>query len=279
MAPHRRSFRQPLWLGAQSARDRTILLHAEQGLGDTIQFSRYVQPLARAGATVVLEVAPALKELLSQIDGAARVLARGEGLPPFDLHCPLASLPLAFKTEPQTIPAEIPYLAAAPERTEKWRARIEPLPRPRIALAWAGSAAHANDRNRSIALARLEPLWSAEGPSLISVQRDLRDADRGVLARASRILDLGSELSDFSDTAVVLSFADLVISVDTAVAHLAGAMGRPVWILLPFSSDWRWMLRRDDTPWYPTARLFRQPSIGDWESVIARVRAGLPRAA
>jgi hypothetical protein len=278
-APHRRTFRQPPWLGTPPVGGKTILLHAEQGLGDTIQFARYVEPLARAGAKVVLEVAPPLKEVLGEIDGAARVLARGETLPPFDLHCPLASLPLAFKTELASVPAEIPYLAAPAARVEKWRARIDAFARPRIALAWSGNPAHANDRNRSIPLARLATLWSLAGPSFISVQRDVRDGDAGVLAGAARLVHLGDELSDFADTAAVLALADLVISVDSAVAHLAGAMGRPVWILLPFSPDWRWMLARADSPWYPTARLFRQPAIGDWESVVSRVRDQLARAA
>jgi tetratricopeptide (TPR) repeat protein len=275
MAPHRRTLRQPLWLGTPAIGRRTILLHAEQGYGDTIQFVRYVKPLARDGANVVLEVAPALKPLMSGIDGAACVLAHGEARPPFDLHCPLASLPLAMKTELADIPAESPYLVAPAERLAKWRARMDALDRPRIALAWSGSAAHANDRNRSIALARLEPLWSIDGPSFVAVQRDLREDDAHALAGAPRLVRLGDELADFADTAAVLALTDLVISVDSAVAHLAGAMGRPLWILLPFAPDWRWMLDREDSPWYPTAKLFRQPSIGDWASVIARVRAEL----
>jgi tetratricopeptide (TPR) repeat protein len=278
-APHRRTFRQPLWLGTPPVAGRTILLHAEQGLGDTIQFARYVTPLARAGAKVVLEVAPPLKQVLSGVEGATHVIAQGEALPPFDLHCPLASLPLAFKTDLVSIPAEIPYLAAPAERLEKWRARMNALARPRIALAWSGNPAHANDRNRSIPLARLEPLWSVAGPAFISVQRDLREGDAGVLGRAGRLVHLGDELADFADTAAVLALCDLVISVDSAVAHLAGAMGRPVWILLPFSPDWRWLLAREDSPWYPTTRLFRQPAIGDWTSVIARVRDDVGRLA
>jgi tetratricopeptide (TPR) repeat protein len=279
LAPHRRAFRQPPWLGTPDVAGRTILLHAEQGLGDTIQFARYAKTLARRGATVVLEVAPPLKPLLCALDGAARVLAQGEALPAFDLHCPLASLPLALKTELASIPADVPYLAAPAERVEKWRARVEALPRPRVALAWAGNAAHANDRNRSIALSRLAPLWSVAGLSFVSVQRELREVDAGVLARAPRLFHLGDELADFADTAAVLALCDLVISVDSAAAHLAGAMARPVWILLPFAPDWRWMLARADSPWYPTAKLFRQPAIGDWESVVARVRSELPRAA
>ena len=277
-APHRRTFRQPLWLGTPSVGGKTMLLHAEQGLGDTIHFARYAKLLARAGATVVLEVAPTLKQLMSDIDGVARVIARGETLPAFDLHCPLASLPLAFKTEFASIPAEIPYLAESPERMDKWRPRIEALARPRIALAWSGNAAHANDRNRSIPLARLEPLWSRDGASFISVQRDVRAADADVLAGAARLVHVGDELSDFADTAAVLALADLVISVDSAVAHLAGAVGRPLWILLPCSPDWRWMLTREDSPWYPTARLFRQPAIRDWFGVVERLLRELPGA-
>jgi tetratricopeptide (TPR) repeat protein len=279
VTPQRRAFRQPPWLGTPAVAGKTILLHAEQGLGDTVQFARYAKPLARAGANVLLEVAPPLKPLLSGIDGATRVLAQGEALPPFDLHCPLASLPLAFKTELPSIPAEVPYLAAPAERLEKWRARMDALPRPRMALAWSGNPAHANDRHRSIPLARLEPLWSVEGVSFISVQRELRDADAAALTGGARLIHLGNELADFADTAAVLALADLVVSVDSAVAHLAGALGRPVWILLPFSPDWRWMLAREDSPWYPTARLFRQPAIGDWDGVIARVRDELLRPA
>jgi tetratricopeptide (TPR) repeat protein len=275
IAPHRRTFRQPLWLGERAIGGKTILLHAEQGFGDTIQFVRYAKPLARSGANVVLEVPPALKDLMADIDGAAHVLARGETLPPFEVHCPLASLPLALKTEPAGIPAEIPYLAAPPERLAKWRARMDALARPRVALAWSGSAVHANDRNRSIALSRLQPLWSSDGVSFVSVQRDPREDDARTLADVPQLTHLGGELVDFADAAAVLALADLVISVDSALAHLAGALGRPVWILLPFAPDWRWMLDREDSPWYPTARLFRQPSPGDWDSVIGRVRAEL----
>lgn len=279
LALPRRTFRQPLWLGTPPVAGKTILLHAEQGLGDTIQLARYAKLLARAGGTVMLEAASALKQLLSGMDGAVRVLAQGEASAAFHLHCPLASLPLAFKTELASIPAEVPYLAAPAERLAKWRPRMDALARPRIALAWSGNAAHANDRNRSIPLAQFEPLWSRAAGSLVSVQRDLREADAGVLAGTPRLVHLGDELSDFADTAAVLALADLVISVDSAVAHLAGAMGRPVWILLPYSPDWRWLLGREDSPWYPTARLFRQPAIGDWASVIERLRQELARAA
>jgi len=263
-------FRQPLWLGESSPANRTILLHAEQGLGDTIQFARYALLIARMGAKVLLEVQPALKDLLSGLDGVAGVFGQSEALPAFDLHCPLASLPLACKTELSTVPAEIPYLRADATRIDKWRPRLEATPRPRVALAWSGRASHVNDRNRSIALAELAPLLATPGVQFVAIQRELRPADATELARHDRVLNLGDDLADFSDTAAVLSLADLVVSVDTAVAHLAAAMGRPTIVLLPFQPDWRWTLDRQ-SPWYPAAQLFRQARPGDWNAVISRL--------
>jgi hypothetical protein len=184
----------------------------------------------------------------------------------------MPSLPLAFRTRPDGVPAEIPYLRAGGEHVDKWRARIAAFPRPRIALAWSGNRAHVNDRHRSIALSCLDPLLATSGAHFVSIQRDLRDGEAELL-RSRSIAHLGDELTDFADTAAVLEHVDLLISVDTAVAHLAGALGKPVWILLPFAPDWRWMLDREDSPWYPTARLFRQAAIGDWASVIDLLRA------
>lgn len=273
-----KAFRRPPWLGETPLAGKTIVLHAEQGLGDTVQFTRYVPRLAQMGARVVLEVSPVLKPLFGSLEGAGSVVARGEPLPPYDAHCPLGSLPLAFKTDVANIPADIPYLRASDAALAKWQPRLEALPSPRIALAWSGNASHPNDRNRSLSLAQLEPLLSAPGFRFISVQRELRDGEAETLARDPRILNLGPELNDFSDTAAVLALADLVITVDTSVAHVAGALGRPTLVLVPFQPDWRWMLDRDVSPWYPTLRLFRQTAIGDWESVIARVRAALPAA-
>jgi len=273
-----RALGRPLWLGEYPLSRKTILLHAEQGLGDSIQFARYVPLLARAGAEVILEVQPELADLLGAIDGVDRIVARGEKLPAFDVHCPIPSLPLAFRTGLDSVPAEIPYLRARGERLAKWQPRIAALGKPVVALAWAGNPAHVNDRNRSIALSRLDPLVATPDVRFVSIQRDLRSDDAEMLAGDDRIAHLGGELADFADTAAVIALCDLVISVDTAVAHLAGAMGKPVFILLPFASDWRWMLDRADTPWYPTARLFRQPALGDWDSVIAQVQAKLAQA-
>jgi len=274
--PPPRSFRQPLWLGEYPLQRKTILVHAEQGLGDSIQFARYAKLLAGAGARVFLEVPASLKDLFLQVEGVTGVVGTGEQLPSFDVHCPLASLPLAFHTDLTTIPISIPYLQAPKLQTDKWRTRLERIASPRIALAWAGNPNHPNDRNRSIALARLDPLLAALPGHFISIQRGVPNADipqlDRVLRHGSLVDHLGEELADFCDTAAILTLVDLVISVDTSVAHLAGAMGRPVWIPLPFSPDWRWMLGREDSPWYPTARLFRQPSPSDWESVIGHLR-------
>jgi tetratricopeptide (TPR) repeat protein len=275
---------RPLWLGDYPAAHKTILVHAEQGLGDTIQFARYVPLLAEAGAKVVLEVQPELAPLMARLEGVAAIVARGDA-PPFDIHCPLGSLPLAFKTEPDTVPAEVPYLAADDGHLAKWSERLGALERPRIALAWAGNASHVNDRNRSIAFSRLAALFpppnlpphaaeGQEGARFVSIQRDVRSEDAAPLAGAP-VLHVGTELENFADTAAVIALCDLVISVDTAVAHLAGAMGRPVWVLLPFNPDWRWTLQGESSPWYPTARLFRQTALGDWDSVIQRVGAEL----
>ena len=201
MSDTRRGYGKPLWLGEYPLARKTILLHAEQGLGDTIQFARYAPLLARSGATVVLEVQPELKTLLAGLDGVASCHARGEQLPAYDVHCPLGSLPLALKTEPATIPADIPYLRADEARIAKWRPRIEGLPGKRVALAWAGNVSHANDRNRSIDLTLLEPLLALEGVSFLSIQRELRGDDAELLARHANVSHLGGDLSDMADTA------------------------------------------------------------------------------
>jgi len=272
-----RHFNRPLWLGETPLGSRTILLHAEQGLGDTLMFARYVGLLARAGAKVVLEVHPELKALMSRLPGCAAVIGRGEPRPAHDVHCPLGSLPLALKTTPASVPAEIPYIAAAPERVARWSGRLAAHGSPRAAVVWAGNVAHANDRNRSLPLAALAPLWAAERARFVSLQRDLRPGDAEALASAP-VLHLGPELDDFDDTAAVLAQCDLVISVDTSVAHLAGALGRPLWVLLPYAADWRWTAAGERSPWYPSARLFRQPGPGDWDSVVSDVLKALPAA-
>jgi tetratricopeptide (TPR) repeat protein len=267
----RRSLGKPLWLGEYPLGRKTILLHAEQGLGDTIMFARYAPLLAAGGAAVLLEVQGELKALLAGLPGV-KVFARGEALPAFDVHCPLGSLPLALKTTPDAVPAAIPYLRADEERIARWRPRLEALAGRRVALAWAGNPNHINDRNRSVMLARLKPLLEIPGVTAVSIQRDVPDRDAAALGT---LVHLGGALEDFQDTAAVIALCDLVITVDTSVAHLAAAMGRDTWVLLPFWPDWRWTLDRAHSPWYPGARLYRQGADGDWDAVIARVKSDL----
>jgi tetratricopeptide (TPR) repeat protein len=276
--PAQKSRGRPLWLGEFPLARKTVLLHAEQGLGDTIQFARYVPLLAGTGAKVVLEVPSELTALLARLDGGATIIARGELPPPYDVHCPLGSLPLALGTEPDSVPAQIPYLSVGDVALTKWSARIGGMARPRIAIAWSGNANHYNDRNRSIPFARLSPLFAAHrGARFISIQRDVRSEDAERLAAETRVTHVGGQLENFTDTAAVIALCDLLICADTAVAHLAGAMGRPLWVLIPFAPDWRWTLAGETSPWYPTARLFRQSTIGDWDTVIARVAGELAR--
>jgi tetratricopeptide (TPR) repeat protein len=270
----RRTFAQPLWNGTQPLEDKRILLHAEQGLGDTLQFCRYARRVVERGASVTLEVQPALVRLLSGLEGVSQLYARGDALPEFDLHCPLLSLPLAFKTELDSIPGGAGYLRSDPRRLMQWQARLGEKTRPRIGLAWSGSVLHSNDHNRSIPLALLIRHLPA-GFQYVVVQNDIRAPDRATLRSNPDVLDFSNELSDFVDTAALCACVDVVVSVDTSVAHLSAALGKPTWILLPFIPDWRWLLDRTDTPWYPTARLYRQECAQDWAAVLERVAADL----
>lgn len=266
-AAQRRTFTAPTWLGDRPLGGGTILLHAEQGFGDTIQFIRYAPAVAALGARVILEVQPELVGLLSQVAGIATVVPRGEPLPPFDYHCPLMSLPLAFATEPPTIPAAIPYLAPAKDRVAFWRERM-PAKRPLVGIAWAGRRTHKNDLNRSMRLATFRPLLARAGIQFVGLQHELGSEDAALLRDCPQLFHVGEQFRDFADTAAVISLLDLVIAADSAVAHLAGALGKSLFLLLPFAADFRWMRERENTPWYPTARLFRQPQFGDWASVV-----------
>jgi hypothetical protein len=272
-ARHAPQPRAPLWLGEAPISGKTILLHAEQGFGDTIQFIRYAPLLAGQGAKVICEVQPELQPLLAQPENImlkdVAFIAAGEPRPAFDVQCPMLSLPLAFGTQPGTIPAAVPYLAASAERQACWRDRLPPGSL-RAGFVWSGQSSHKNDSNRSIALPRLSALFENPEVRCFSLQRDLRDADAEALRDLPNLVHLGGELRDFAETAAIISLLDVIISVDTAVAHLAGALGKPVVILLPYAADFRWMRDRDDSPWYPGAKLLRQPAFGDWDSVIAR---------
>jgi tetratricopeptide (TPR) repeat protein len=278
----KRDFPQPLWLGDDTIEGKTILLHAEQGFGDTIQFCRYATQVAEGCGHVILEVQKPLLELMKSVAGTARVVARGEPLPDFDLHCPLLSLPLALCTRLETIPATIPYLSAGAEKKRAWRDRLGGRDKPRIGLVWAGNprkelpGANRIDRQRSIAFDRLAPLLQVSACTFYSLQKgddavtELRDSPW-----SRKVIDHSDDLHDFAETAALIDNLDLVISVDTAVAHLAGALGKPFWLLNRYNTCWRWLLDRDDSPWYPTARLFRQGEANNWDGVITRVQIAL----
>ena len=268
----KRGFTQPLWLGDAPLAGRTILLRAEQGLGDTIQFCRYAPMVAARGARVVLEVQRPLVDLMRTLDSAIEVVARGDALPEFDLHCPLLSLPLAFKTELTTIPARTPYLRA-PAGAIDWKSRLG-TKRPRIGLVWSGNPGHKRDATRSIPFYALMPLLDIDA-SFVSLQKDVRASDAALLKQTGQVVDVADSLTSFAETASLIATLDLVISVDTSAAHLTGALGKPLWLLLPQVPDWRWLMGRDDSPWYPTARLFRQDTTRAWGGVVARVRAAL----
>ncbi|MGH7306413.1 MAG: tetratricopeptide repeat protein [Candidatus Rokuibacteriota bacterium] len=266
---------QPAWDGSDPA-GRSILLCSEQGLGDTIQFVRYAPLVAARGARVVLGCRPALKTLLQTVGGIEQVVADGERLPPVDLQAPLMSVPRLLGTTLESIPARVPYLAADPRRRDVWRARLSLGPRSlKVGLVWAGQPQNRTDRWRSIPLRVLAPLGAVAGVGFVSLQGGA--AARQAVESPFPLVDHDAELHDFADIAALVANLDLVISVDTAGAHLAGALGRPVWTLLPSAPDWRWLLEREDTPWYPTMRLFRQTKAGDWAEVVARVAAALRR--
>jgi tetratricopeptide (TPR) repeat protein len=272
-------FHQHLWLGKEDVNGKTILVFADEGLGDTIQFARYVPMLAARGAQVVLVVEEALRLLLSRLPGVIQCLPKpSNSLPPFDFHCPIGLLPMAFETRVDTIPAAESYLPPPSQaRVLMWDRRLrEHLGddgKLRIGLAWSGNARHSNDHNRSIPLAALRSLLEVDA-RFVSLQKEPRPADRALL-ETSDIIDLTTDLTDFAETLALVSCLDLVITADTSTAHLAAAAGRPTWILLPYLPDYRWLLDRDDTPWYPTARLFRQSATRDWDEVAEKVRRAL----
>ncbi len=272
-----RRFDRPDWHSDEDSNGLRVLLHAEQGFGDSIQFCRYAPLVAERGAHVCLIVQPELKSLLASLPGV-EVIGNGEALPPFERHCPLMSLPFAFHTTLQTVPARIPYLKADPASVRQWHALLEERAResgrlPRIGAVWAGSPRHANDRARSVPLHAFRSLFG-RAAQFINLNKQLVAADADTLESHS-VWCPGDLLVDFAQTAALVENLDLVVTVDTSVAHLAGALGRPVWILLGVPTDFRWMLERDDSPWYPTARLFRQRARGDWDELIRRTGAAL----
>lgn len=271
-----RSFDQPLWLGQADLAGKTILLHAEQGLGDVIQFCRYAGLVKALGARVLLEVPASLKGLLEGLAGVDELLVAGAALPRFDVHCPLMSLPLAFRTEQASIPSPGAYLKADAVRQAQWRERLGPRRQARIGLVWSGNPNHQNDRHRSLALAEVLPHLPSNA-QWVSLQHEVRPADQEAL-KASSVLNVAQDLRDFADTAALVANLDLVVSVDTSVAHLSAALGVPTWVLLPRSPDFRWLLDRPDSPWYAAMTLYRQHAFADWSLALERLAHDLRQA-
>ncbi|UFS72415.1 tetratricopeptide repeat protein [Geomonas sp. RF6] len=269
---------QPRWDGSSPA-GRTILLHSEQGFGDTIQFARYASVVAAMGGKVYLECqVPALKPLLSTVPGVSGVIARGEILPRFDMHAPLMSLPHLCGTTLETIPAAVPYLSVDPCREALWRGKVSEGG-VRVGLVWAGRKTYKDDKKRSLSLSLFAPLARVAGASFYMLQMGDGAEQAADPPPGLKVHDLTGGIRDFADTAAFISTLDLVISADTAVAHLAGALGKAVWVLVPYACDWRWLTEREDSPWYPTARLFRQREAGDWGGVLDRVACALEEIA
>ena len=266
-----RNFSQAPWAG-QPLDGKTILLHAEQGLGDTMQFIRYAPLVKRVGARVLVECPKPLVRLLAGCRGVDELIVWGDDLPPFDTHAPLLSLPRILHTVLETIPAEVPYLFPDAGLAERWRKELGPIAGSKIGIVWRGNPKHQNDLARSIPLSRFASLLSLPGVRFFSLQKGPGVEQLQDLDGQCHVTELGSRLDDFLDTAAVLVNLDLLITCDTAVAHLAGALGVPAWVALPLVPDWRWLLDRDDSPWYPTMRLFRQKRPGDWPGVMEQIR-------
>jgi len=265
----------PRWDGA-ALNGKTIVLHTEQGLGDAIQFARFIPMVAQRGGRIILVCRRELFHLLRNMDGLHQCFADDEPLPPHDLHCPIGSLPMVLGITLQNLPAKVPYVQADAALASQWGQRIAGKPGRKIGLAWAGRPDHPNDLQRSFPLATLAPLGNAPGVTFFSLQKG------GASAQTANapfdVMDWTGDLKDFADTAALIANLDLVISADTVVVHLAGAMGKPVWVLLPLVPDWRWMLDRQDCPWYPTMRLFRQSRRGDWQLPLRQIMEALNSA-
>jgi hypothetical protein len=268
------SFPRPAWDGAPLD-GRAILLYAEHGLGDALQFIRYAPLVQERGGRVIVTCRRTLARLLATCRRVEQVVAEGEDLPAFDVYALFMALPGLFQTNLANLPAEVPYLTADPAAVAAWRRALGPAEEYQIGIAWQGNPEFGRDHHRSFRLDQFEPLAELEGVRLYSLQVGVGREQLGEAADRFPVTDLGGRLGDFMDTAAVVTNLDLVIAPDTAVAHLAGALGVPVWLALPFACDWRWLADRDDSPWYPTMRLFRQQRWGDWDDVFERMAGEL----
>jgi tetratricopeptide (TPR) repeat protein len=270
-----RQFAQPQWNGSE-LNGKTILLHPEQGFGDMIQFARFIPQVAARGGRIILESPEELFRLFEDFPNIAQLAKRREPLPPFDVHCPLLSLASIFNVAASTIPSKVPYLTARADLVRKWSGRFDPPDQKlRVGLAWAGRPEHSNELNRSMNLTQFSPLAALDTVTFYSLQKGPAASQAAEPLPGLRLIDFSADIADFADTAALIEHLDLILTVDTAVAHLAGAMAKPTWLLLPWIPDWRWMLDRTDNPWYPTMRLFRQVRIGDWSEVLQRVAHSL----
>jgi len=278
-------YSKPLWLGVESLKNKTILIFSEQGLGDSIQFCRYIKMVADLGANIIFEVQEQLVEALSSLRGVVKIIPLGADLPEFDCYCPLLSLPLALKTTVETIPNEVPYLRPSPDKAESWRVRLGEGKNLRVGIAWSGGfrlnqpGLWGTNERRNIPLQIFTKI-ALPHIDFYSLQKGVEDGVNQTLlnefiSNGGNIFNFSEELHDYSDTAALIANLDLVISVDTSVAHMAGALGKPVWILNRFDSDWRWLVDRPESSWYPSAKIFNQPKDGDWASVIDEVRISL----
>ncbi|MBU3614812.1 tetratricopeptide repeat protein [Polynucleobacter sp. Latsch14-2] len=269
-----RDFSIPRWDGKESLKNKMIFLYGEQGFGDAIQFSRYIPLVAQLGAKVIVEAPASLLELFSNIEGISKIIKRGDAVPNCDFHYPLLSLPHALSTDLLNIPFPQGYLRADKQKITHWKKKIGKKNKPLIGLVWSGNAGHHNDQNRSIAL---ENFISVLGPEygFVCLQNEIKETELPTLLAHPEIQYFGSEIKDFDDTAAICSLMDLVISVDTSVAHLAGALGKPTWLLLPQLPDWRWLLGREDSPWYESMKLYRQKTFGSWSDTLAEVKTDL----
>jgi hypothetical protein len=272
-----RPFLQPQWRGEELT-GRTILLHAEQGFGDMLQVVRYAPLVANRGGKVIVECRPELATLFKTVKGIEQIVIQGQPLPPFDIQCSMMSLPLAFNTTLETIPAEVPYISATTDRIAAWQEKLGTRDdRLRVGLVWAGRPAQQYDRRRSASFEHFAPLSKVKSARFYSLQKGPAAAQAALAPPEMDLIDLTADLHDFAETAALIANLDLVIGIESAVTHLAGAMGKPVWAILAHVADWRYLLNRSDSPWYPTIRLFRQTTPNDWDNVMAEVAAALQK--
>lgn len=265
---------QPRWMG-EALDGRQILIHDEQGFGDTLQFVRYIPEVIARGGKVILACQPELVELMKSVAGSIKVVRNDAPFPPFDLYAPLLSLPMIFNTTAETVPATIPYLHPDPLRTGHWRERLTNETKLKIGITWAGRPTHANDRARSIGFAGLLPLFAVESIRFFSLQKGTRANDWKSYVSPNQLTDWTADLTDFAESAAFIENLDLVITVDSAAAHLTGAIGKKAWVLIPFAPDWRWLNACPDSDWYPSIKLFRQPAIGDWKTPVEQLAESL----